>query len=54
MVRLMELGDVYFCTERQLLEAADRAQVDLRALGKRIFTRRKEIAGSVEDLESRS
>jgi hypothetical protein len=54
MVRLMELGDIYFCKERQLLETAEQGHADSVALGKRIVARRKDIAGSVEDLESRS
>lgn len=54
MVRLMELGDVFFCRERELLEltAADTGLI--RPLGARMLKRRQEIAGSVEDLESRS
>ncbi|MDB5812841.1 MAG: Hemerythrin cation binding protein [Betaproteobacteria bacterium] len=54
MVRLMELGDVYFCKERTLIEAAAAGPDDLQTLGARMMERRKKIAGAVQDLESRS
>ena len=54
MVRLMELGDVYFCKERELISKADEYPDSLRPLGERMLARRRQIAGSVDDLESRS
>jgi hypothetical protein len=55
MVRLMELGDVFFCRERKLIETADADAADsLGDLGKHMLERRERIAGAVEDLESRS
>jgi hypothetical protein len=54
MVRLMELGDVYFCKERKLIEAASKEPDDLKTLGARMVERRKKMAGAVQDVESRS
>ena len=55
MVRLVELTDVFFCTERRLIDACSSITPDeQRALGKRMIGQRKKIAGSVEDLEGRS
>lgn len=54
MVRLMELADIYLCKERELLKIAEEYPDALRPLGKRMLVRRNEIAGSVDDLESRS
>ena len=54
MVRLMELADVYFCKERELVQAAEIDPKGVEPLGARMVARRKEIAGSVGDLESRS
>jgi hypothetical protein len=54
MVRLIELADIYVCKERKLIETPNAQPVDLADLGRRMVDRRKQIAGAVEDLESRS
>jgi len=54
MMRLMELGDVYFCKERELLQTTQGDPASGEQLGARMMARRREIAGSVGDLESRS
>jgi hypothetical protein len=55
MIRLMELGDIYICRERELIAAASTAAgADLHAMGARMIRRRESIAGAVRDLDGRS